>query len=131
MKFTQSTEEWWTPHAAPTHELYRHRGYLIPLTEAGILVETTNGARNRLWRSLEVLAALDAFAERACRRGCAGWVHAARGSSGAVSTARCVPGWLRVEIQPMYVRYSPMTATMTENTCHHGLALITVCPRGR
>ncbi len=45
-----------------------HR-YLNPLTEAGILVETTNGPRNRVWRSPEVLAALDAFAERAGRRG--------------------------------------------------------------
>ncbi len=45
-----------------------HR-YLNPLTEAGILVETTNGPRNRVWRSPDVLAALDAFAERAGRRG--------------------------------------------------------------
>ncbi|CAM4249565.1 Adenosine monophosphate-protein transferase SoFic [Mycobacterium basiliense] len=45
-----------------------HR-YLNPLTEAGILVETTNGPRNRVWRSPEVLAALDAFGERAGRRG--------------------------------------------------------------
>lgn len=45
-----------------------HR-YLNPLTEAGILVETTHGPRNRVWRSPEVLAALDAFAERAGRRG--------------------------------------------------------------
>ncbi|TGD85143.1 Fic family protein [Mycolicibacterium sp. CH28] len=45
-----------------------HR-YLNPLTRAGILVETTNGPRNRVWRSPEVLAALDAFAERAGRRG--------------------------------------------------------------
>jgi Fic family protein len=45
-----------------------HR-YLNPLTEAGILVETTNGPRNRVWRSPEVLAALDDFAERAGRRG--------------------------------------------------------------
>jgi Fic family protein len=44
-----------------------HR-YLAPLTEAGILVETTNRARNRIWRAPEVLAALDAFAERAGRR---------------------------------------------------------------
>jgi Fic family protein len=40
-----------------------HR-YLNPLTAAGILVETTNGPRNRGWRCPEVLAALDAFAER-------------------------------------------------------------------
>lgn len=45
-----------------------HR-YLNPLTEAGIIVETTNGPRNRVWRSPEVLAALDSFAERAGRRG--------------------------------------------------------------
>lgn len=45
-----------------------HR-YLNPLTDAGILVEATNGPRNRVWRSPEVLAALDAFAERAGRRG--------------------------------------------------------------
>lgn len=45
-----------------------HR-YLNPLTEAGILVETTNAPRNRVWRSPEVLAAIDAFAERAGRRG--------------------------------------------------------------
>jgi hypothetical protein len=41
-----------------------HR-YLNPLTEAGILIETTNGLRNRVWRSPEVLAVLDAFAARA------------------------------------------------------------------
>ncbi|MDV3124110.1 hypothetical protein M1247_04235 [Mycobacterium sp. 21AC1] len=44
-----------------------HR-YLNPLAEAGILIETTNGPRNRVWRSPEVLAALDAFADRAGRR---------------------------------------------------------------
>jgi Fic family protein len=44
-----------------------HR-YLNPLTTAGILVEATSGPRNRVWRSPEVLAALDAFAERAGRR---------------------------------------------------------------
>ena len=44
-----------------------HR-YLNPLTEAGILIETTNGPRNRVWRSPEVLAVLDAFAARAGRR---------------------------------------------------------------
>lgn len=41
-----------------------HR-YLNPLAEAGILVGTSSGPRNRVWRSPEVLAALDAFAERA------------------------------------------------------------------
>lgn len=45
-----------------------HR-YLRPLTEAGILVETSSGPRNRVWRSPDVLAALDSFAERAGRRG--------------------------------------------------------------
>jgi len=45
-----------------------HR-YLNPLAEAGILIETTSGPRNRVWRSPEVLAALDAFADRAGRRG--------------------------------------------------------------
>lgn len=45
-----------------------HR-YLNPLTKVGILVETTSGPRNRVWRSPEVLAVLDAFAERAGRRG--------------------------------------------------------------
>ncbi len=45
-----------------------HR-YLNPLTKAGILIEATNGPRNRVWRSPEVLAALDAFADRAGRRG--------------------------------------------------------------
>jgi Fic family protein len=45
-----------------------HR-YLKPLTEAGILVQTTSGPRNRVWRSPDMLAALDSFAERAGRRG--------------------------------------------------------------
>ena len=45
-----------------------HR-YLNPLADAGILIETTSGPRNRVWRSPEILAALDAFAERAGRRG--------------------------------------------------------------
>lgn len=44
-----------------------HR-YLNPLAEAGILVEAASGRRNRVSRSPEVLAALDAFAERAGRR---------------------------------------------------------------
>ena len=38
------------------------------LAEAGILVETTSRARNRVWRSPEVLVAIDAFAERAGKR---------------------------------------------------------------
>ena len=37
-----------------------HR-YLNPLAEAGILVEAASGPRNRVWRSPEVLAALDAL----------------------------------------------------------------------
>ncbi|CAN5642327.1 Fic family protein [soil metagenome] len=44
-----------------------HR-YLNPLTEAGILIETSSGPRNRVWRSSEILSALDSFAERAGRR---------------------------------------------------------------
>lgn len=39
-----------------------------PLVEAGVLTEFTGMARNRLWQSREVLAALDAFAARAGRR---------------------------------------------------------------
>lgn len=42
---------------------------LDPLIEAGIITETTNYSRNRIWRVPEVLEALDAFAERAGRRG--------------------------------------------------------------
>jgi hypothetical protein len=45
-----------------------HR-YVNPLADAGILVEATNGPRSRVWRSPDVLAALDGFAERAGRRG--------------------------------------------------------------
>jgi len=41
---------------------------LTPLVEAGVIIETTAGRRNRVWRSPEVLAGLDAFAERAGRR---------------------------------------------------------------
>ena len=41
---------------------------LAPLVEAGVLTEFTGGARNRMWQSPEVLAALDAFAVRAGRR---------------------------------------------------------------
>jgi len=44
-----------------------HR-YLNPLAAAGILVESSSRPRNRVWRCPEVLAALDAFAERAGRR---------------------------------------------------------------
>jgi len=39
-----------------------------PLLEAGVLVESTNKKRAQLWRSTEVLSALDAFAARAGRR---------------------------------------------------------------
>ncbi|WP_231995566.1 Fic family protein [Mycobacterium sp. 1274756.6] len=44
------------------------RRYIDPLVDAGIVVEFTDRARNRAWRAPEVLAALDAFAERAGRR---------------------------------------------------------------
>jgi hypothetical protein len=40
-----------------------------PLTDAGIVAEFTDRTRNRAWRAPEVLGALDAFAERAGRRG--------------------------------------------------------------
>jgi len=42
--------------------------YLTPLVGAGILIESTAGLRARVWRSPEVLDALDAFSERAGRR---------------------------------------------------------------
>jgi Fic family protein len=45
------------------------RRYLEPLSEAGIILETNSGPRSRIWRSPEVIAALDAFAERARRGG--------------------------------------------------------------
>jgi Fic family protein len=41
---------------------------LEPLQQAGVLVVTGDGRRNRTWRAPEVLAALDAFAARAGRR---------------------------------------------------------------
>lgn len=41
---------------------------IAPLVDAGVLTEFTGFARNRLWQSREVLAALDAFSERAGRR---------------------------------------------------------------
>ena len=44
-----------------------HR-YLTPLTDAGILIESTNQRRNRIWRAPDILAALDGFARRAGRR---------------------------------------------------------------
>ena len=51
-----------------TDKLYSEQELVNPLTEAGILIETSSGPRSRVWRSPEVLAALDAFAERAGRR---------------------------------------------------------------
>jgi len=50
----------------PITNVYR---YLTPLIEADIIAEFTDQARNRAWRAPEVLSALDAFAERAGRRG--------------------------------------------------------------
>ncbi|MEE6177848.1 Fic family protein [Mycobacterium sp. 050134] len=47
------------------------RRYLEPLSKAGIILETSSGPRSRVWRSPEVIAALDAFAERARRGGLA------------------------------------------------------------
>ena len=44
------------------------RRYVDPLVTAGIIVEFTDRARNRVWRAPEVLVALDEFAERAGRR---------------------------------------------------------------
>ncbi|WP_313769972.1 Fic family protein [Mycolicibacterium vaccae] len=44
------------------------RRYIDPLTEADIIVEFTDRARNRAWRAPEVLSALDEFAARAGRR---------------------------------------------------------------
>ncbi|WP_322762398.1 Fic family protein [Frankia sp. Cr2] len=41
---------------------------ITPLAEAGILMEFTGFARNRMWQATEVLSALDAFAARAGRR---------------------------------------------------------------
>jgi Fic family protein len=45
------------------------RRYLEPLSKAGIIIETSSGPRRRVWRSPEVIAALDAFADRARWRG--------------------------------------------------------------
>lgn len=45
------------------------RRYVEPLSEAGVLLETSSGPRSRVWHSPEVIAALDAFAERARRGG--------------------------------------------------------------
>jgi hypothetical protein len=41
---------------------------ITPLAEAGVLTEFTGFARNRMWQSREILAALDDFAARAVRR---------------------------------------------------------------
>jgi len=41
---------------------------IAPLVEAGVLTELTGSKRGRIWRSREVLAALDDFAARAGRR---------------------------------------------------------------
>jgi len=38
------------------------------MEQAGVLIESTDRRRNRVWRSPEVLAALDGFAARARRR---------------------------------------------------------------
>ena len=43
-------------------------GPLRTLVEAGILTETTNKKRGQIWRSVEVITALDAFAARSGRR---------------------------------------------------------------
>lgn len=51
--------------AIPPQNVYRA---IEPLVAAQILVEFTDRRRNRAWRADEVLAALDAFAERAGRR---------------------------------------------------------------
>ncbi|MBV5246791.1 MULTISPECIES: hypothetical protein [Mycolicibacterium] len=40
----------------------------VALLSQELGIETARGPRNRVWRSPEVLAALDAFAERAGRR---------------------------------------------------------------
>jgi hypothetical protein len=45
------------------------RRAIVPFVEAGILTEFTGFARNRMWQATAVLAALDAFAARAGRRG--------------------------------------------------------------
>jgi len=48
-----------------TSNVYR---LIEPLEDAGIIIGLDNKVRNRIWRSPEVLAALDAFAARAGRR---------------------------------------------------------------
>lgn len=49
----------------PVSNVYRA---LEPLVNAGVLVESTNNKRDRLWRAPDVLSALDSFAARAGRR---------------------------------------------------------------
>lgn len=49
--------------APPVH------GALDQLADAGILSDLTGTSRNRVWVADEVIAILDAFAERAGRRG--------------------------------------------------------------
>ena len=49
------------------------RRYLEPLSDAGIIVESSSGPRSRVWRSPGVIAALDAFADRARRGGLGRW----------------------------------------------------------
>jgi hypothetical protein len=46
---------------------------LAPVSETGIPLETSSGPRSRVWRSPEVIAALDAFADRARRGGLGRW----------------------------------------------------------
>ncbi len=43
-------------------------GPLRALVDAGVLTETTNKKRGQIWRSTEIIAALDAFAARSGRR---------------------------------------------------------------
>lgn len=47
------------------------RRFLEPLSKAGVVRESSSGPRNRIWRSPEVIGALDDFAERARRGGLA------------------------------------------------------------
>lgn len=55
-------------HAELGIESKHARRYLEPLAAAGLITETSSGPRNRVWRAPEVIAALDAFADRARRR---------------------------------------------------------------
>lgn len=92
------------------------RRYLGPLAQAGVVVEFTDKARNRAWRAPEILAALDAFAERAGRRGYVTHQVRQRKASGRdrrwsdsddadqLLKPRKVLGVSTVEIQPVGVR---------------------------